>query len=219
MPKYLIFLSYFFICVLFFALAFSHKTEADTLSSQVIVLNIPFAPTNLSATAGSPSQINLSWTDNSGNEEGFRVERKTGSGGTYSLIATTAGNVASYSDDNLSASTAYFYRVLAFNSEGESSYSNEASATTPAAGAVISPIIIGVGTRVSMPWLPPRPPTPPEIIKKCDFNLDSRCNLVDLSIMLYYWNQTGPQIARYDLNNNAIIDFPDVSILMYYWTD
>jgi hypothetical protein len=218
MDKYHIFLSYSFIFIFLFFSVFWNRTAGETLDSKVVVLNIPLAPTNLSATAAAPTEINLSWTDNSDNEEGFKVERKSGAEGSYSLIATTAGNVASYSDSNLSASTVYFYRVLAFNSEGESSYSNEASATTPAAGVTISPII-GVGGRGEMPWLPPRPPPPPEIVKKCDFNRDNRCNLIDLSIMLFYWEQAGGRIARYDLNNNGIVDFPDVSVLMYYWTD
>ena len=58
-----------------------------------------------SATAISASQINLSWTDNSSNETGFFVERKTGVGGTYSQIATVGADVTSYSDTGLSAST------------------------------------------------------------------------------------------------------------------
>ena len=44
----------------------------------------PAAPSGLSATAVSSSQINLSWTDNSSDETGFKLERKTGAGGTWS---------------------------------------------------------------------------------------------------------------------------------------
>ncbi|UCG66944.1 MAG: S8 family serine peptidase, partial [Deltaproteobacteria bacterium] len=93
----------------------------------------PSAPTSLSAMAASASQIDLAWTDNSQNEMGFKVERKTGSGGTFSQIATVAPNVTSYSDTTgLGASTAYFYRVRAYNWIDNSGYSNEVSATTPA---------------------------------------------------------------------------------------
>jgi hypothetical protein len=59
---------------------------------------------------------------------------------------------------------------------------------------------------------------PPEIIRLCDFNNDNRCNIVDLSIMLFYYEETGAQIARYDLNRSNRVDFPDVSVLMFYWT-
>ncbi|NJM14697.1 MAG: carbohydrate-binding protein [Bacteroidales bacterium] len=93
---------------------------------------VPTAPSGLSATATSSSQINLSWTDNSGNEDGFRIERKTGSGGTYAEIATAAANANTYSSTGLAASTQYYYRVRSYNTAGNSSYSNEANATTPA---------------------------------------------------------------------------------------
>ena len=53
----------------------------------------PKAPTNLVTTAVSTNQINLSWTDNANNETGFKIERKTGAGGTYGQIATTGANV------------------------------------------------------------------------------------------------------------------------------
>src|SRR5712691_2904403 len=72
---------------------------------------VPTAPTNLTATAASTTQINLSWTDNSSNETSFKIERKTGSGGTYSQIATVGANVAVFSNTGLTAGTTYFYRV------------------------------------------------------------------------------------------------------------
>ena len=76
------------------------------------------------------SQINLSWIDHATAETGFKIERKTGSGGTYAEIATVGANVTNYSDTGLNAGTTYFYRVRAYNSTSNSSYSNEASATT-----------------------------------------------------------------------------------------
>ncbi len=97
---------------------------SDTLNA------IPNAPTGLVATAFSSTQINLSWTDNSTNETGFKIERKTGSGGTYAEIATVGADVTAFSDTGLTATTAYFYRVRATNATGDSAYSNEASATT-----------------------------------------------------------------------------------------
>ena len=90
----------------------------------------PLTPSNLQASAVSSSEIDLSWTDNSSNEGGFKIERKTGSGGTYSLVHTTVADVTSHSDTGLSAGTAYYYRIYSFNSAGDSGYSNEASATT-----------------------------------------------------------------------------------------
>ncbi len=93
----------------------------------------PAAPSSLTATAVSSSQINLSWQDNSSNETGFEIDRATSSGGPYTQIATTGANVTSYSNTGLAASTTYYYRVRATNDSGDSDNSNEASATTQSA--------------------------------------------------------------------------------------
>jgi hypothetical protein len=87
----------------------------------------------LTATAVSSSQIDLTWLDNSSNETGFKIERKTGSGGTYSQIATVGAGVTSYDNTGLSAGTTYYYRVRANNAAGDSAYSTEASDTTDSA--------------------------------------------------------------------------------------
>ncbi len=87
------------------------------------------APSNLIATAVSTNQINLSWTDNSA-ETGFRIERSGSSGGPYTQITTVGANVTTYSNIGLSASTTYYYRVRAYNANGNSASSSVASATT-----------------------------------------------------------------------------------------
>jgi hypothetical protein len=106
----------------------------STYSSEVSYLTFPAALSGLSASASSTSQIDLSWTDNSGGETGFKIERKTGAGGTYIEIATPSANTTTYSDTGLSASTTYYYRARAYNASGNSTYSSEASATTPSLG-------------------------------------------------------------------------------------
>jgi VCBS repeat-containing protein len=101
-----------------------------TVSLTVAPVSVPSAPTSLAATAVSSSQINLTWADQSSNETGFKIERKSGSNGAWAQIATVGANVRSYSDTGRAASTTYFYRVRAYNNGGNSSYSNEASANT-----------------------------------------------------------------------------------------
>ena len=90
----------------------------------------PQAPTNLAANATSTTDIALTWQDNSSDETGFKIERKTGSG-SFSEITTVGADVTSYNDTGLNANTTYVYRVRATNSNGDSNYSDEASATTP----------------------------------------------------------------------------------------
>lgn len=68
------------------------------------------------------AQLQLAWIDNSANEDGFKIERKVGTTGTFVPIATVGSNVTSYTDPNLSDGTNYCYRVKAFNSAGDSPF-------------------------------------------------------------------------------------------------
>ncbi len=91
---------------------------------------IPIAPTNLTGTVISTTQINLSWIDNATNEDGYKVERKTGNG-NYAVIGSMGANLSTYSDLGLTTNTTYTYRVYANNSAGNSlQYSNELTLTT-----------------------------------------------------------------------------------------
>jgi len=113
----------------------------------------PLAPSNLAAAAPSATQINLAWTDNSANEAGFKIERCQGAGCTnFAEVAQVAANVASYSDTGLSAGTTYSYRLRAFNSGGDSSYSNTAAATTSLAAPVNLTATAVSSTQVALSW-------------------------------------------------------------------
>jgi hypothetical protein len=75
----------------------------------------------------------LIWADNSTNEDGFNIERKTGTSGLFARIASVGAGVTSYTDAGLADATTYCYRVNAFNSAGNSPYAPEVCGTTPAA--------------------------------------------------------------------------------------
>jgi fibronectin type 3 domain-containing protein len=93
----------------------------------------PAAPTSLTAVPASATQINLAWKDNSNNESGFLIERKTGAAGTFAQVAQVGPNVTSYMDTGLAAAATYVYRVRAANFGSNSPYSNEVTATLPTA--------------------------------------------------------------------------------------
>ncbi len=120
-------------------------TAVDTLFLETSGVNAsaetfngpPATPTVLLASTLASDRIALQWKDNSANEEGFKIERKEGPDGTYSEVANVGADEVSYTDEGLLAATEYYYRVLAYNAVGNSSFSNESSATTPAGGNAI----------------------------------------------------------------------------------
>jgi len=86
---------------------------------------VPLAPSELTVTLISNNQVDLTWKDNSTNEIGYKIERKTDSG-DFMEIGATAQDITTYSDKTLSLNTKYTYRVYSFNQVGKSlSYSNE----------------------------------------------------------------------------------------------
>ena len=87
-------------------------------------LNPPTAPTLAAIVAQGSSQAVLSWSDNSNNESGFRVERKTN--GAFSVIATLSANATAYTDSGLGNGIAYTYRVVAFNADGSGASASQA---------------------------------------------------------------------------------------------
>ena len=105
---------------------YSSEKHTTTLS------NLPAAPSNLIITSLTSTRVFLAWTDNSGNEQGFKIQRKQGVTGTYADIATLSANVTTYtdSDSTLLDGTKYYYQVYAYNSAGSSPFSNEVNGTT-----------------------------------------------------------------------------------------
>ena len=100
-----------------------------------IAVQVPAAPTNLSAMAASGPQVNLSWADNSSNESGFLIDRALDSGFTQNLVTfqapANATQTAMYVDQTVAVGTTYYYRVSATNSAGTSGPSNTANASIP----------------------------------------------------------------------------------------
>jgi hypothetical protein len=110
-------------------------SDATTITVNGLA-DTPATPTNLTLTLVGTDAIDLSWIDNSINEDGFRIYRGTASG-SLTLLAEVAANNTSYSDTGLAPHTEYFYNVSAFNAFGESGMSDEQSESTPNTSPVI----------------------------------------------------------------------------------
>lgn len=108
------------ICIIFSCSSDNSNKTTDT---------IPSVPNNLIGQISSTTSVSLSWTDNSLNESGFKIERKSGVG-NFSLINTVSEGVSTFIDTALSPNITYTYRVFSFNGSGNSVYSNELVITT-----------------------------------------------------------------------------------------
>ena len=94
------------------------------------------APTGVTATAFSSSQINLSWTDNATNETGYRISRRLTSGAVWTVVATTAPGATTYNNTGLTTATGYTYRISAVAPGGALVSAADIAATTLIATAV-----------------------------------------------------------------------------------
>ena len=118
--------------------------NAFTLTGTVPVVCTPAAPTNLSATGVSRTQVDLTWQDNSVNEQGFKIERLDDTNGAsqWTQIGTVGPSVNTYPDTGRTCETPYYYRVRAYNAAGDSAYSNMANGTTLACLYTVSGRIV-----------------------------------------------------------------------------
>jgi titin len=102
-----------------------------------IVLPVP--PSNLTASPLSSTAVRLAWTDGSTWESGFRVERATSAGGPFATAGIVAENVTTFDDAGRTPATAYYYRVCATSTAGDSIFSATVGGTTQAPAPPAAP--------------------------------------------------------------------------------
>ena len=115
----------------------TYGLSAYVYSNWVLALGIPPAPSGLTGTAyrwGNTNfdRVTLNWTDNSNNETGFTVQRSLFV--NFSVIQAqnnVGANTTTFTTGNLNRFTTYYFRVRAYNTYGQSAWSNVWSATTP----------------------------------------------------------------------------------------
>jgi titin len=105
------------------------SAPSTAVSATTLAPPPPPTPTGVDATAMSPSQIDVTWQDVTG-EDGYVVQRSANGSSGWTQVGSTGPDVVSFSDVGLAASTTYFYRVLATSPNGDSAPSAVVSATT-----------------------------------------------------------------------------------------
>jgi len=99
----------------------SNEVTATTAVATVA----PHSPTGLEAIDKDKTCVRLKWVDNSDNESGFKIYDQNDN-----LIKTVSANKKCTTISGLSKATEYTFKVVAFNSAGESAASNEVTVTT-----------------------------------------------------------------------------------------
>ncbi|MBX3173688.1 MAG: fibronectin type III domain-containing protein [Gemmatimonadaceae bacterium] len=130
-------------------------TSAYSEPPQQAITNVPSIPSALMANTDSDTQISLSWTDNSGDETGFVVERCTGLACTdFAPAATTAADATVYADASLAAATTYRFRIRAENANGVSNPSEVVTISTSVPAQPTSLVATTVsGSQIALTWV------------------------------------------------------------------
>src|SRR6185503_624455 len=106
------------------------SVSAHDLSAPLF--SIPADPSSLTATADSATAITVSWSDNSTDEDTFRIQRSPDGLDPWTEVGFVSADVTTFQDTGLTCNTQYYYRVIAQNVGGDSDYSNVDDATTSA---------------------------------------------------------------------------------------
>ncbi|MGH9968876.1 MAG: Ig-like domain-containing protein [Pyrinomonadaceae bacterium] len=124
----------------------ARQVNGRRLFAQFDTVTVPAAPlvTATFNACPNPSAVILTWSppdDHGSPITSYKIYRRTGTSGSFALLATVPGNVNKYSDNTINPTLTYFYRVTALNARGEGAACSEVSATCPGGGQPEDPCV------------------------------------------------------------------------------
>jgi fibronectin type III domain protein len=115
----------------YYRLMANDSPYSNVVSATTLAATADGSPGQLTATATSSNQIDLSWSSNISDVTGFKIERCEGRGcSNFTEIANVAADATSYQNIDLTPLTSYSYRIRAYKETSHYAYSKTASATT-----------------------------------------------------------------------------------------
>lgn len=175
---------------------------------------------SVTATPGD-STVTLTWSASTGflgwSVSSYSVGKSTVPGGPYTY--SNVGNVLTSTMGSLTNSTTYYFVVRAKDYFGNFIATSSEVSATPVAGTSGGGTSSGGGNGPIISYIPPLT-KPQQEIKECrkiaDLNCDGYVDIVDFSIMYYWYEKSNPPI-RVDLKVDGTINIFDFSVMAYYW--
>ena len=179
----------------------------------------------VSVTSGTSGRITVTLNDSNVIAVGSIVRIKIGTNASHSATGTRQIT-------NASSIGSYTFTLATKNSSNTQIDSGDISI------ALVNPV--GIIAEAPNPTLPPPPaPAPPSptgsgggqtstyppppitVVEPCSFppadlNCDAKVNLIDFSILMYYWRNQTPGLKA-DINKDGIVNLIDFNVLMYWW--
>ena len=198
-------------------------------------LYFPFVSKPVPTATAGDSQVSLSWTAATPllgwSVSGYDVGQSTVSGGPYTY--SSVGNVLSSTRTGLTNGTLYYFVILPKDTFGNRIATSTQVSATPTAGSTPPPSpspspspgggggpideFVGPPIVIELPALnEPQPASCRKLV--ADINCDGKVNLVDFSIM-YYWFEKSSVPSRVDLNKDSKVNIFDFSIMAFYWSE
>lgn len=171
----------------------SSETRLTSPINKAVTITLRYQDGDVPASTSENTITPYAWSESAGDWQAL-------SGATLN----TANNTVEFSVSDFSGGSFALFAAPAAE--------EEAVPSAPLPGQFTLPVPV-----IKVPPKAP-PEIPAEACAIADFNCDSKVNIRDLSILLYFWTQPYEIAEPYDLNEDGKIDIRDVSILLYYWT-